>query len=297
MKTSTACLLLLPVTLIWGAHFAVVKHALATVDPMAFGLARFGLAALLLFALTRVREGSVGLDRRDWGAMLWLGIAGSLSQVFWLYGLSYTTSGKTALLMATSPTFVALLRAAAGERLGWRAALGFVAALAGVALIVDAGAVGAGPLAGDLLVLAAAAGWGLYTNGGPRLLRRYSALRVTAYVFALTAAVMAVPGLGLLAATPRAGLGAGVWGGLAYSALLAGGLAWVLWYRGVNSLGPVRVMLYQYLVPLVALAISLAVLREPFRWAQGLGAVLVLAGTLAARLSLPAGAPGKTTAN
>ncbi len=287
---SFADLLLLLVVVTWGAHFAVVKQALSEVDPMAFSLVRFTVAAFLLLVLVRIVEGRVILPKHQLLPMLGLGLVGAANQVLWMYGLSGTTSGKSALLLATAPAFLALMRAAGGERVGPRSAISLALAFVGVALIVDVTGTSE-HLVGDILTLLAAIMWALYANSGPRMLARHSALIITAYVFAVTAVVTAVPGLGLIAAGAWSGVGAAAWYGLAYSTLLAGSLCWVLWYRGISELGPIRVMLYQYLVPVVALTVSILWLGEPLLPQQALGAVMVLIGTAGARLSLKAPPP------
>lgn len=270
---------------------------------MAFAVLRFAAASACLFGVVLYREKSAGLERRDWLPVLLLGAIGGANQVMWMYGLNLTTSGKSALLLAASPAFVALLRGLGGERIGPRAVGALVAAFAGVALVVRPGGGGAGgpgvaggQLLGDLLTLGAALCWGLYTNTGPHLLRRYSPVRITAYVFGITALITAVPGLGLAAATPWARLPAAAWLQLGYSTFLAGALSWVLWYQGVSQLGPVKVMLYQYLVPVVALSVSIFWLGEPLLPTQAAGACLVLLGTLGARLALAAPPPASSAA-
>lgn len=288
-QSDTVDLGLVAVVVMWGLHFAIVKQALFVVNPMAFAVVRFALAAVLLLVLVWLREGSLAIRREDWAAMLLLGAIGGANQVLWFHGLLYTTSGKSALLIAASPAFVALMRAARGERIGWRAALALLSAFVGVGLIVESG--GGGEAAstqrlGDLLTMGAAVTWALYANTGPRLLRSYSPLRVTAYVFAITTVMTAVPGLGLALATPWAQLPYAVWGQLMYSAFFGAALGWVLWYSGVSRIGPLNVIIYQYLVPVVAVLVSVLWLNEPLGVRQVVGALLVLAGTLAARMML-----------
>lgn len=270
----------------------MVKQALSSVEPMAFSVLRFSMAAVLLLALVRWKEGQVTIPRRYWLPMLALGMIGAGNQVLWMYGLNYTTSGKSALLLAASPAFVVTMRAFRGERVGARVALSILIAFIGVAFIVDPTGEGApGELIGDLLTLGASFMWALYANTGPMMLATFSPLRVTAYVFSVTALVVSIPGLSLALATPWVEMPFSVWWQLGYSCFLAAGLAWVLWYRGVSQLGPVKVILYQYLVPVVALFISVYWMAEGFHWPQGLGAALVLTGTLGARLWLPSPAP------
>ena len=51
------------VVLIWGVNFAVVKAALAQIAPLPFTAIRFSIAALLLLALLRWREGGCAFPK------------------------------------------------------------------------------------------------------------------------------------------------------------------------------------------------------------------------------------------
>src|SRR5450759_1428323 len=54
----------LAVMVAWAFNFVTVKAAIAAVPPVGFAFVRFLLAGLVLLAITRWREGSVGLPRR-----------------------------------------------------------------------------------------------------------------------------------------------------------------------------------------------------------------------------------------
>jgi probable blue pigment (indigoidine) exporter len=65
--------------------------------------------------------------------------------------------------------------------------------------------------------------------------------------------------------------------GYAYLALAGGGLAYVLWFRGIGRLPAAAVSLLGLLSPVVAVLVGWAVLGETLTEAQTLGAVFVLA--------------------
>ena len=61
---------------IWAGNFVVVKDALGELPPVGFTMVRFVIAAAVLLIVCRVREGSVGLPRRDIVPLAVLGAVG-----------------------------------------------------------------------------------------------------------------------------------------------------------------------------------------------------------------------------
>jgi drug/metabolite transporter (DMT)-like permease len=85
--------------LLWGVSFVVVKQGLALATPLAFATTRFGLAALLLAPLARLRRPFTRPELVGGGTLaLLLGI-GYLTQTI---GLVWTTPSRSAFLVAVS---------------------------------------------------------------------------------------------------------------------------------------------------------------------------------------------------
>src|SRR5512146_2250681 len=117
---------LLFVAVIWGVNFSAVKLALADIHPLVFTVIRFGLAAALLVIVMLVGREPFGVDRRDRFPIVRLGFVGiTLFNIFFTYGLKYTTAANSALLVSLSPLFGALFGIAwGGERLTVRTGSG-----------------------------------------------------------------------------------------------------------------------------------------------------------------------------
>ncbi len=77
----------------------------------------------------------------------------------------------------------------------------------------------------------------------------------------------------------------GAWVGVAYAGFLSIGLAYLLWYRGVERLGNNRTAVYSNLVPVAALLTAWLWLGEVPTAVQLLGAVVILSGLTTARLA------------
>jgi drug/metabolite transporter (DMT)-like permease len=73
--------------------------------------------------------------------------------------------------------------------------------------------------------------------------------------------------------------------GVAYAGFLSIGLAYLLWYRGVQRLGNNRTAVYSNLVPVTAMATAWLWLGEVPTLLQAIGAVVILLGLTIARLA------------
>ena len=65
-----------------------------------------------------------------------------------------------------------------------------------------------------------------------------------------------------------------------YLGLGACAACFVTWNFAIKTLGPIKTMVYIYLVPVITVAASVLILREPFTWMTGAGTVLTLIGLL-----------------
>src|SRR5207237_2096921 len=70
---------------IWGANFVALKYAVSDMGALGFGALRFTLGTLVMLGLWRVFEGRERIARRDWPAVIALGIVGITGYVFFLH--------------------------------------------------------------------------------------------------------------------------------------------------------------------------------------------------------------------
>jgi drug/metabolite transporter (DMT)-like permease len=275
---------LLFVALVWGINFSIVKFSLAEFHPLGFTVVRFALASLFLLMVMIARRESLSVNRGDRLAIIGLGLIGiSLYNLFFMYGLKVTTAANSALLISLSPLFGALIQSARGrEQLTFRIVAGLACATGGVILIVtgrhgDLTLLSSG-IKGDLLTLCAALTWAVYTLSAGPLLRKYSAIKVTAYAMASGSALLLPVSLQSLAAQPWSGISGNAWAALAFAAFIAAGVAYVFWYEGVKRIGVTRTMAYHYLMPIAAVISASLILGERITVSQILGGFTALAG-------------------
>jgi len=125
-------------TLLWGATFVVIRDSLAGLSPATLVAVRFGIAAIVLATIARLR--GVRLSRRARQATLRAGIAGGIAAaggyLFQAIGLTSSRAGSSAFLTSTGTLFAALFAwPLLGQRPGGRLVLGIAIALVGSALL------------------------------------------------------------------------------------------------------------------------------------------------------------------
>jgi drug/metabolite transporter (DMT)-like permease len=273
--------------LVWGVNFAVVKGALDAFLPLAFNALRFLIASVFVGLVLRAQGALETPDRRDVPRIVVLGLLGNVAyQMCFIIGLSLTRAGSTALILALTPVFTAFLSMLTGhERPGWRTWGGAAFSLGGIALVTGSGfsMEGRDALVGDLILVCAAAVWAVYTVGSRPLVERYGSVKTTAWTLWVGTLGLLVLGAPALLRQRWEAIPADAWGGLLFSALFAIGLAYLIWYRGVERLGNTRTAIFSNLTPVVALAAAAVLIDEtPSAWAI-LGAAMTLIGVMVVR--------------
>ena len=166
----------LAAVVMWGAQFPVAKSAFEVLDPVQLSAFRYGVATLLLLAWMLARQGPGVLSTqgrfRQVTALGVIGMSGSPLLVF--AGLLFTRPEHAAVIVALQPSMTALADwALRGRRPANFTVACIAVAFLGVVTVVTKGQfvlhAGGRELLGDLMVLAGAACWVVYTMGTERL--------------------------------------------------------------------------------------------------------------------------------
>ncbi len=281
---------LLVMALIWGINYSVVKVGLQAMPPLAFNGLRVLLAASVLSLLSFWLRRDRWPVRRDVIHLLLLGLVGNgLYQMCFILGLARTRAGIAALVTAAGPAYIAIISQLLGRdrttRTGW-IAIGLQ--LLGVACVVRSTHAlegGESALLGAVLIACGSILWALFSV----LLRPYTERAHPIHLSAITMAsgasfllLLAAPALRALdlhAVRPVE------WASVLYAGLGALVVAYLLFYRGVQLLGPTRTAMYSNLQPVIALAVAWIALHEqPSGW-QLTGAACIMAGLLLSRFT------------
>jgi drug/metabolite transporter (DMT)-like permease len=262
---------------IWGASFLFIRIVSPAIGPLLTADLRMLVAGLALVAWFRV----TGFDPQWRRWLREYAIVGMLNSgvpfLLFAYSALSLSAGQMSVLNATSPLWGALMAAALlGERLTARRLAGLAIGVAGVALIARPGA-DALPLLPLVACLGAA---GCYALTGVYLKRWASAApaRGMAVGTQLSAGLMLLPlaALSPPAQPPSALVVACV---LALG-LLCGAVAYILYFRLVQDVGPAGALTVTYLTPLFGMLWGALFLDEALSASMIGGAALVILGTL-----------------
>lgn len=278
---SSVDLMLIAMSIVWGLNFTAIKGAVSEFQPLTFNTIRFGISSLFLLGLLWLRERSIRVHRKDLARFVLLAIIGNTAyQMFFINGIALTTATNSALILATTPIFIILFGALLNvEKVTSRIVQGVILSFIGVVMIV----LGTGnsltfsnqSLLGDLLIVANPICWSIYTVLSKPMLKEYSPLKLTAVTMAIGAVPLVLVGIPSLGTQNWAEISTSSWVGLGFSAFLAIGLGYVIWYTGVSRIGSAKTSLYDNLVTVFAVASAWIILSESMTWIQILGAVLV----------------------
>lgn len=241
---------------IWGASFMFMRLAAPEFGAWPLAALRVGGAALMLVPLVWL-AGHLGALRQHWRAIAVVGCLNS-AVPFVLYNVASLsiTAGLAAILNATTPLWGALIAwALLGDRPDrWRA-VGLAVGFAGVVWLAwdEADFTGSSgrPATGwaVLACLGATFCYGLAANLTQRHLTQAPPLANAAGSQVASTAALAAPAA---VTWPAAAPAAPAWAAAAALALVCSGVAYLLYFRLLASMGPARAITVTYLIPVFA---------------------------------------------
>jgi drug/metabolite transporter (DMT)-like permease len=276
---------LIAVPAIWGGTFVAGKHVVGTFSALMGSFERYVIACVaLLIAAVALEGGLPRLSRQQWGATFVLGLLGVFAyNLFFMGALERLPASRAALIIALNPVItIALSSFVLKERLSPRRWTGVAIALAGVWIVVSRGDVvslaSAGVGLGELFMFCAVTSWALYTIIGRKVLTGLSPIAATNY-----AALFGTLLLGLAAAPEFGTLHAAQFDWTMIAALLylgVGGtaLAFVWYYMSIRKVGASVASIFNNLVPVFGVAISVLVLGEPLLPSMLVGGGVAIVG-------------------
>ncbi len=285
-------LLLLTVPIIWGFNFICLKILYRpevgfTVPGMLsarYIIMLVGLGLCLLFL-----EKDWRIDREDWKYLIIFAVVTvGIYQYLFAKAIELTSASESALLISTSPIWAFLISLAIGlEKFDGRRLVGVMVGFLGIGLVIYGGAGGQNipetHILGDAVMIVSAILWAAYAVFSPPLLKKYSPMKIVAWVHILGAVMLIPIGFSDMMKVDLLHMGVVPWICILQYSVLAGVYAFIVWYQGVQKIGAAQTMLFQYLVPPLALAAAYLILREVPTWVQVAGMSVTLIGIHLAR--------------
>jgi probable blue pigment (indigoidine) exporter len=255
----TNVLLFLVLAVIWGVAFAAISAGLAYLPPVLFAAIRYDIAGVLVLAYAAWRvEYWRPRTRADLLAVLVGGtvVIGAYNALLFV-GQQSVTAAVAAVVIATNPILATgfargLLPA---ERLSLTGIAGLLIGLLGVGFVArpDPSNLLASDVIGTLLVLGAAVSVALGSVLVQRLDPAISTEGMTGWSNLLGAGCLHLVSFGL----PGESFGAAVWSAealfaLAYLAILASAVGYLIYFELLSRVGSIQVTLISYATPVFA---------------------------------------------
>lgn len=273
---------LLALGAVWGASFMLIKVGGAEIGAFALVEMRLGLAAAIMLALGVLRRGTLSAALRNWKPLLVMGVINCMvpyTLITW--GENYVSSGLAAIYNACAPLWGVILFVfiPQTERLTRVRLAGLIVAFLGVILVVggslSAGGEGWSYVLGQGACLLAALSYAVAGIYGRSTLKGVSPQ--VAATGQLTAGSLLLLPLALMQMPERVPSFQAL-GAVALLSIAGTVLASLMYYWLLERVGPTRVLLVTYLMPIFALIWGALLLGEAVSLQATLGLALVLGG-------------------
>jgi drug/metabolite transporter (DMT)-like permease len=281
------------VYIVWGSTYLAIRIVVETIPPLLGAGTRFGLAGLLLVGFLALKRGlaSVRPTRAQLGGAAVVGLLLPGANAVVSVAEQEVPSSIAALLIASVPLWVILLRAGSGDRVSLRGAASVLVGFAGVALLVRPGEQsGDATVLGLLAVVGAALMWASGSFASPRLSLPRDPLTSVAWQMLLGGIAITVVGLAIGeggdvhvdAFSARSLLA------LAYLVVFGSWVAYTAYAWLLQNAPISKVSTYAYVNPVVAIFLGWLVLDEVVSSTTILGAsIIVVSVALVVRTETP----------
>jgi drug/metabolite transporter (DMT)-like permease len=268
--------------LIWGGSFLAIRTALDEIGPLTSVLHRTGWAMVVLWGFVALKRLPIPRSPRIWGAFLVMGVLNNVipfSLMAW--GQLYIPTGLTSIFNAATAIFGIVVAALvfADEKLTARKVMGVGLGFSGVCMAIgvdalrqfDTTSLAQLAIVAGTLSYAFASAWARKMLGGiPPVIAAAGMLSgSTLCMIPLVLVIEGVPSLALATST---------WTAIAYYAIIATALAYLLYYRVLGMAGSGNLLLVTLIIPPVAITLGALVRHETLHPGEYLGFGLLALG-------------------
>ncbi|MGF9963670.1 DMT family transporter [Bacillus rhizoplanae] len=273
-------LLLFCVVIIWGINYTIGKYGLVELTAIQFTAMRMVTAAPLLLLLAFYIEKSLYIAWKDIIRLIFVSMVGiTLYQTLFMETIQHTSATNASLLISISPIFTTMFAVfLKEEQLSSRKLIGSVIACIGAALVLLAGHSLVQSVYGNAIGLITSVCWGLYPVLAGPLMKKYSALRVTAWSAAIGAVPLVILSGWRIVQLPFSIQHGSTWLSLCYSIFFVTVFGLVMWYVGIQKIGASHTMVYMYVTPFVAVLFAAIWAREQLSLQQIIGGIVIFVG-------------------
>jgi|TARA_B110000902_G_scaffold241983_1_gene292860 drug/metabolite transporter (DMT)-like permease len=270
------------VALFYAANYSIAKWAMPEfISPFAFITVRVGCGALFFGLYYFLIDREKIQDKRDYldfAVCAFFGVA--LNMLAFFKGLSMTSAINASVLMLLSPIMVVIYTAIGTKsKIKSGVIAGILVSFVGAALLVNVGSfsLSGDGLKGDLLIMLNASSFAFHLYYVARLLNKYKAITVTAFMFMIGFLFVLPVGYADFAAVEWSAFTGQAIFALVFVVIFVTILNYILNVWAVQHSTSTQVGSYIYLQPLLATLIAVGLSMDVLTWGKaGFGLLIVL---------------------
>ena len=264
---------------IWGASFLFIRISVAAFGPAMLVELRVGIAALFLWLVSTRMKKSLSLSSH-WRHYLIIGVVNSaLPFLLFAYAAGTLSASLLSILNSTAPIFGAVVASIwLRTPMDRSTIIGLIIGMCGVGLLVGSNV----SIHGDNPWLPLIAGLGAplcygiastYTKANAVKLDPFNNAHGSLWMATLINLPMA------FAAPPIHNPTMVDWAAATGLSVLCTGFAYLLYFRLIEDVGPMRALTVTFLIPVFGVLWGTLFLGEPVGWNLLIGGVMILLGT------------------
>ncbi len=277
-------LALIIANVIWGMASPIFKFSLTNIPPFTLAFIRFFFAGLIFvpFVINKWQS----LTVHQWIEIILVGFFGvTINISFFFLGLGKTESINAPIIASSGPIFIYLLSILfLKEKPKLKVFSGMIIALLGVLTIIlspillDGKTFVLGAIEGNLFILLATFGSVLQTVFGHDVLKKVSAIQVSAITF-LFGSLTFIPFIPKeFASWDISFLNIAGITGIIFGIFFSSALAYFLFYYGISKLKAQEVGIFTYIDPVAAIIVAAPLLHEYPNLFYIFGSVMIFGG-------------------
>jgi len=281
--------LILLITLIWGYGWVLMKEALRYMGPFSFSALRFGVGSVILFMIMFFMK-MKRPPKEQLGHIVIVGLLQTaVVYLLVMYALHFVEAGKSSVLLYSMPIWssffaVKLLK----EKITITKMVGLGLGVVGLIMIIGWDIFVAqdfSALFGEILIIIAAASWGLANVYYQLKVKGVSKIQVTAYQMGFGTLGITAAAIGMEWGEPIQFNVTSIYY-ILFTGALASALCFTLWFIVLSMIDIVTATISTLLVPVFGLLFSAVLLGEKITAGVILGSCLILAGIFIAQLPM-----------
>lgn len=270
--------------LLFGLMSPMCKLAMqnGAIDGVLLAFFRVSGAALLFWLISPLAPREK-ISRKDWLPLLGMSLCGMvINQFLYVLGIQYTSPTNACVVGTSTPVMTFILAALfLHHRVTLLRVCGFLlASIGALVLILGSGGGLSGHPLGDTLCLISQFSAACYFVFFGGVLRRYHPVTIMKWLFLFAAVLTLLPMSSRLATLPSVTFSLQELFAIAYVVIGGSFFSYLLLIVGQRRLDPPTVAAYNYVQPIIAAVVGIALGLDILTWQKCLSLLLIAAGVL-----------------